>query len=505
MRLHHGDMINESGARLSGLTASQAASTTLPSMRLAEQSERCGQVSSLHWRLGLAAADLLIGLGAMMLASVARFGVSNPTGPGPLYSLLILAVPPGWVIILAACGTYNRHRLSTGGAEFGRVGNAGLWLLAALVGGSYLGHADISRQVVAVGWVEITAGSLAVHLLGRSLLHRRLRGGAALGQVLVVGSQREATGLAAHIRRLPGSGLRVAANLVGDRGRRQGETPGTERVAEILTAARRVGADTIAIGASALNGEELRRLSWDLEGTGIELLVASGAPELAGPRLLTHRVGGLPLVHVREAAFSGPGLFMKEVVDRTTALCAGVLLSPLLLGCIIAVRMSGPGPIFFRQPRVGRHGRSFQVIKLRTMHPGAECRQAELAALNESDGVLFKMRLDPRVTRVGRVLRRFSFDELPQLWNVLRGEMSLVGPRPPLATEVEKYPADLRRRRLLVKPGITGLWQVGGRADLSWEDAVRLDLQYVDNWSVRLDLLIMWQTLQVVVNGRGAY
>jgi exopolysaccharide biosynthesis polyprenyl glycosylphosphotransferase len=498
-------MISEGGASLSGMGPGLAATAIAPSMRLGEESERCGQVSSLRWRLGLTTADLLIGLGAMVLASVARFGVSDPSGPGVLYTILIFTVPPAWVIILAACGAYNRHRLSTGSAEFSRVANAGLWLLAALVGGSYLGHADISRQVVAVGWVEITAGSLGVHVLGRFLLHRRLRAGAALGQVLVVGSQLEVTGLGAHIRRLPGCGLRVAANLVGDRGRRQGETPGSDRVAEILGAARRVGADTVAIGASALNGEELRRLSWDLEGTGIQLLVASGAPELAGPRLLIHPVGGLPLVYVREAAFSGPGWFMKEVVDRTTALCSGVLLMPLLLGCMVAVRLSGPGPIFFEQPRVGRHGRPFRVIKLRTMHPGAERRQAELAALNEADGLLFKIRRDPRVTKAGRFLRRFSLDELPQLWNVLKGEMSVVGPRPPLASEVDGYPADLRRRRLLVKPGITGLWQVNGRADLPWEDSVRLDLQYVDNWSVRLDLLIMWKTLQVVLNGRGAY
>jgi exopolysaccharide biosynthesis polyprenyl glycosylphosphotransferase len=274
----------------------------------------------------------------------------------------------------------------------------------------------------------------------------------------------------------------------------------------VIEAARRAQADTVAVSASAMmTGSDLRRLSWSLEGTGIRLLVAPGVTELAGPRLLVHPVGGLPLLHVKEAEFTGANWVFKGVIDRVGATLLSIALAPLFAIIAIAVRVSSPGPVLFRQHRVGLHGREFTLLKFRTMYAGSDQLQNELLDLNEHEGVLFKMRRDPRVTPVGRLLRRYSLDELPQIWNVLTGSMSLVGPRPPLPSEVDRYPGDLRRRRLLVKPGITGLWQVSGRSDLSWEETVRLDLQYVENWSVLLDTTVLWKTLLAVASGRGAY
>jgi exopolysaccharide biosynthesis polyprenyl glycosylphosphotransferase len=195
---------------------------------------------------------------------------------------------------------------------------------------------------------------------------------------------------------------------------------------------------------------------------------------------------------------------VKAMFDRVGATALLIVLSPVLLALALAVRGNSAGPVLFRQVRVGKDGREFMMYKFRTMYTDAESRLGELRHLNEGDGVLFKMREDPRVTRVGRWLRRFSLDELPQLLNVARGTMSLVGPRPPLPDEVAVYPDDLRRR-LAVKPGMTGLWQVSGRSDLSWEDAVRLDLRYVENWSLSLDLVILLRTLSAVTRGAGAY
>jgi exopolysaccharide biosynthesis polyprenyl glycosylphosphotransferase len=192
------------------------------------------------------------------------------------------------------------------------------------------------------------------------------------------------------------------------------------------------------------------------------------------------------------------------VLDRTLALLLLVLICPLLLVVAAAVKCTSRGPVFFKQHRVGRGQREFLLWKFRTMTADAEAQRARLEALNEHDGPLFKMRSDPRVTPVGRLLRRWSIDELPQLLNVVRGDMSLVGPRPPLPSEVAGYSTDVRRR-LLVKPGVTGLWQVSGRSDLSWEETVRLDLHYVENWSVAFDFLILWKTLGAVFRGRGAY
>jgi exopolysaccharide biosynthesis polyprenyl glycosylphosphotransferase len=274
---------------------------------------------------------------------------------------------------------------------------------------------------------------------------------------------------------------------------------------DVASAVRRARADTVLVlSCPELDGHALRRLAWRLERDDIDLIVASSLIDVAGDRTTIRPVDGLPMLHVEHPRLTGAGRVIKTAFDRLGAATLLLAFTPLLLAVAFAVRVGSPGPVLFRQVRVGKDGREFVMYKFRTMRTDAETRLAELRHLNEGTGVLFKLRDDPRVTPVGRWLRRFSLDELPQLLNVLSGAMSLVGPRPPLPAEVDAYPDDLRRR-LAVKPGMTGLWQVSGRSDLSWEEAVRLDLRYVENWSLSLDLVILLRTLSAVTRGAGAY
>jgi exopolysaccharide biosynthesis polyprenyl glycosylphosphotransferase len=264
-------------------------------------------------------------------------------------------------------------------------------------------------------------------------------------------------------------------------------------------------ADTVAVLACPeMNGIRLRELAWDLEKTGTDICVAPALLDVAGPRTTIRPVAGLPLLHVDHPELDGGKKVIKEAFDKALALTGVILLAPVFAIIALAIKFADHGPVFFKQVRVGKDGHTFTVWKFRTMVVDAEKRKAELTAHNEAAGALFKMRRDPRVTRPGAWLRRYSLDELPQLFNVLFGDMSLVGPRPALPVEAAKY-GDHMRRRLVVKPGMTGLWQINGRSDLPWDEAVRLDLRYVENWSFILDLQILWKTLSAVMGGYGAY
>lgn len=267
----------------------------------------------------------------------------------------------------------------------------------------------------------------------------------------------------------------------------------------------RTGADAVVLTAwSDISSEQLRRISWELEGSGVQMLVVPRLSGVAAPRLHLRTVAHVPLVVVAEPEFTGLRRVAKGGFDRLLAAALLVVAAPVMLAAALAVRWGSRGPILFRQERVGVRGEPFVMHKFRSMYLDAEQRVAALAGRNESEGPLFKIKADPRVTPVGRFLRRYSLDELPQLLDVLLGRMSLVGPRPPLHREVAQYESDVRRR-LRVKPGVTGLWQVSGRSDLSWEEAVRLDLHYVENWSLGLDLSILARTVRAVLASRGAY
>jgi exopolysaccharide biosynthesis polyprenyl glycosylphosphotransferase len=236
----------------------------------------------------------------------------------------------------------------------------------------------------------------------------------------------------------------------------------------------------------------------------VEILVHPGLVEVAGPRMHIRPHVGLPLLHVEQPHFTGWRRFVKRATDVLLTGIGLIIISPLMAAIALAIKINDGGPVIFRQTRVGLDGSTFTMYKFRSMHLDAEARIAELRAQNPEMGVLFKLQNDPRITTVGKFLRKFSLDELPQLFNVLRGSMSLVGPRPPLPAEVDSY-EDHTRRRLLVTPGLTGLWQVSGRSLLSWEESVRLDLRYVENWTLTLDLLIMWKTFYAVLAKRGAF
>jgi exopolysaccharide biosynthesis polyprenyl glycosylphosphotransferase len=315
--------------------------------------------------------------------------------------------------------------------------------------------------------------------------------------------------LAQQIRRDPGTGFEiVGACLPGMGGEAtvdEGCVPVLGPLSAVVDAIDASGADTVMVTSGpGVTGAALRRLGWALEGKGVDLVVAPALTEVSGPRISMRPVAGLPMLHLDEPEIDGHRHLLKQVIERASAAVLLVLLLPALAIIALAVRLTSRGPALFRQTRVGVRGKEFTLFKFRSMDEDAEEWLPSLAEHNEFDGPMFKIRRDPRVTPIGRFIRRWSLDELPQLWNVVRGDMALIGPRPPLPHEVSQYAEDVRRR-LLVRPGLTGLWQVSGRSNLSWEETVRLDLSYVENWSLALDLQILWRTVWAVLRGRGAY
>ncbi len=285
-----------------------------------------------------------------------------------------------------------------------------------------------------------------------------------------------------------------------------GHTYPTVRGADkVPRAAEALSADTIIVAGQPVGDPTyIKRLAWELEGTAAELVLSSRIADVAGPRMSLRPVEGMPLIHVRIPSFEGGAHLVKRALDVVVAGIALTLFAPIAFVIAMAIKLDDPGPAFFHQERVGRDGRTFKMVKFRSMRVNAEAELAKLLEANEGAGPLFKLKEDPRVTRIGSFLRRYSLDEVPQFWNVLRGDMSVVGPRPPLPSEVTAYDGTVFRR-LYIKPGITGPWQVGGRSDLSWEESVRLDLRYVENWSVLSDIVLMWRTVKVMIKPEGAY
>jgi exopolysaccharide biosynthesis polyprenyl glycosylphosphotransferase len=281
-----------------------------------------------------------------------------------------------------------------------------------------------------------------------------------------------------------------------------GHAPDAKAIVEAID---ECNADAVAVSAGVqLHPQTLRHLGWELASRNIGLIMAPALTDIAGPRIHTQQVAGLPLIHVTTPTLEGGQRVAKRLFDILSSSVLIVLFLPIMAIIALLIKLDDRGPVLFRQNRVGIEGTSFKMLKFRSMSIDAEERLESLQHKSEGSGLLFKMKNDPRVTPVGRWLRKLSLDELPQLFNVLTGSMSLVGPRPPLPTEVEAYEHDVRRR-LLVKPGLTGLWQVSGRSNLSWQDSVRLDLYYVENWSMAGDLLILMKTFRAVFKGAGAY
>jgi exopolysaccharide biosynthesis polyprenyl glycosylphosphotransferase len=469
-----------------------------------ERSEQAGPAVAVRvaWTttyLRMAAAlDCICALVAGLVALEVRF--DSEAGVPVQYFVLTVALPFFWLGSVALAGGYDSRFVGVGSDEFRKVINAGVSLTAAIAIVSYAAKFSLARGYVVLALPCAVVLDLIARYWLRKRLHRRWRGGRYMRRTVAVGHAGPVEDLVALLRRDSHHGLAVVAACVAS-AEHQGEVAdipicgGLDSVASVVT---RFNADTVAVLACPeMDGVRLRELAWDLEKTGTEMCVASALLDVAGPRTTIRPVAGLPLLHVDHVELTGAKQVTKGIFDRICAAVALAVLAPLFTVIALAIKISDKGPIFFRQTRIGKDGHTFTLWKFRTMVVDAEARKAELLQQNDGDGRLFKMRRDPRVTRAGGWLRRWSLDELPQLLNVLIGNMSLVGPRPALPDEVAAYGGHMRRR-LVVKPGITGLWQVSGRSDLSWDEAERLDVRYVENWSLALDLQILWKTLSAV-------
>lgn len=424
------------------------------------------------------------------------------------YLALAIAGLPIWLGVLTLNHAYDRSILGSSADEYRNVVRGVFVAFTFICAAAFMGGMPISRGLFAVFFPLLLVFSLAGRLVVRKRLHHRRAKGQALRQVVLVSRAPSAANVADHFDRSPHVGYKVVgAYLYPEEGSEDAAAtfPVLGTPDDLLD-----DLDDLAIDAVALSGghlfetESLRSLAWKLHDTGIQLLMAPDLAEIAGPRIVSRPAAGLPLLLVDEPHISGWAQALKSMVERTTALVACIVLSPVFAVIAVAIKATSRGPVLFRQTRVARKGEEFSMLKFRSMVDGAEDMLDDLTDHNQHDGVLFKIREDPRITRVGHFLRKFSLDELPQFWNVVRGDMALVGPRPPLPTEVQRYQS-ATRRRLMVKPGITGLWQVSGRSDLSWEETVRLDLYYVENWSPLLDAIILAKTVKAVLAGRGAY
>jgi exopolysaccharide biosynthesis polyprenyl glycosylphosphotransferase len=419
-------------------------------------------------------------------------------------SLLLIAC---WLLLLRISETRDPRVVGSGTLEYKRVSDSTLSLFGLFAIVAYLGKIELGRGYL------LTALPIGLFLLllsrwlWRQWLHKKRRGGEYVSRALVIGSRAKVEHVVRSIRTERAAGLMVVGVLI-PRGKAGEVFAGAEVLGDLQHVDRALGAadiETIVLTDSDdLPHSAVRALSWDLEASGVSLIVVPSLTDVAGPRIHTRPVSGLPLIHVEFPTFTGRRQAMKRAFDIVTAFFSLFVLTPFYIVIALAILFSSGAPVIFRQDRVGLNGRVFRMMKFRTMSVDAETQLESLLDRSEGSGVLFKLRDDPRVTKVGRILRRYSLDELPQLVNILKGDMSLVGPRPPLATEVAKYD-DVTRRRLLVKPGLTGLWQVSGRSNLSWEDSVRLDLYYVENWSLTGDLIILYRTVRSVLTADGAY
>ena len=414
-----------------------------------------------RYRRAALAADLGAGVIGGSLALVARFGAQINVG----YFLVGALLPIAWLACVALQRGYETRYFGTGPEEFRSIIRAAVALTAVVAITSYATKSEVARGFVVLA-VPMTC--LAA-MTGRWVLHRSISwrrfAGRCMRRVLVVGRNDQVSTLRRHLEERPADGYVVVASCLprGD----AFQEPELELLGrtemDILAAVDKYDVDVVAVAADPeLAGYTLRKLSWALEQRGVELIVSPGIVEVAGPRISIRPVAGLSLLHLERPSVSGGPHLLKSIFDRVVGCLLLLAIAPILLVTAVLVKLTSRGP------------------------------------------VLFKLRDDPRVTKVGKYLRRFSIDELPQLVNVLRGDMSLVGPRPPLPAEVAQYAID-DARRMLVKPGLTGLWQVSGRSDLTWEESMRLDLRYADNWSIALDLLILWKTARAVLGSDGAY
>jgi exopolysaccharide biosynthesis polyprenyl glycosylphosphotransferase len=474
-------------------------------------------VWSRRYLMLVAGADALVGgIAAAVPASISDTLSGQPNAVLQL-ALVGLIV---WPAAIAMCRGYRRHRIGIGLDEPGAVIRAGMVVVVAgalpagfmAVPTATINTADVLTlyallKLVATGIPFAVVLSLLVRFFARRILQLLQRHGRSLRHVVVAGSFGAAQQLSELIQREPDTGMKVIGLCLPSFQLPRPVVAGVPvlgRLDQVPEVVRTMGCDAVAVTSDdATRYSYLRQLAWSLEGTGVELLVDPGLVEVAGPRMHIRPLMGFPLLHVEEPHFTGWRRLVKRGTDLVLTSVGLVIISPLMLAIAAVVKLQDGGPVIFRQARIGRDSKPFTMLKFRSMVVDAEDRKLDLMANNEGKGGLFKLSDDPRVTPFGRFLRAFSLDELPQLFNVLAGTMSLVGPRPHLASELAQMPSEASRRSL-VTPGLTGLWQVSGRSDLEGDDAVQLDLRYVENWSLTLDLQILWKTIFAVLAKRGA-
>ncbi|WP_265522581.1 sugar transferase [Oerskovia flava] len=456
------------------------------------------------------AAAVLVAVG---LAYVLRFGeLSNQ----PLYSdigigyvVLTVLIAGGWMLALTLQKSRDTRIIGSGPTEYQRVFDASWKLFAILTILAFATGTQVARGYLLFAFPVGLAGIFLGRYCWRQWLHAQRAHGRYKSAVLAIGYRDQAERLIRDLNDRDESGYQVVGVCIPTGQFAEGETVlGVPILGDLHQAgsiAAQVNADSVAVsGSGTITADVVRRLGWELEPRGVDLMLTAELADVAGPRITITPAETVALLHVDAPRFTGPKFVVKSVTDWLGAALLTIVLLPMLLGVAVAVAVTSRGPVFYTQDRVGRNGKTFPMYKFRSMRVGADAEVVKLEEQSDGAGPLFKMRNDPRVTPLGRILRRYSIDELPQILNVLRGDMSLVGPRPPLPREVSAYEQRMRRR-LLVKPGLTGLWQVGGRSDLSWEQSVRLDVYYVENWTVFGDFLILARTARAVLSGSGAY
>ncbi len=475
-----------------------------------------------HQRQRLIVGMLLFGdatalLAATLLAEYVRFrSLNSNVGIAQLmgdvsYTGISFVVVALWLAVIALSGLYDLERLFWGTGEFRRVIEAlGIGVVVFIMVTYALKTPGLSRGWTLLAFtfaaVFISAERLAVRILLRSLRYR----GRMLRRTLIVGCNQEALDnvrlLESNLQNglIPVGYVLPSHDLVPDMDCCSGRLPclGVARDVNSIVAAQ--GIDTVIITASSFSQQALAGILGDLRGLSVSIHLSTGLSEVLTSRMLVREFAGVPLITVRSVTFSPAQRRTKRAFDLVVAGAALLIGLPVWLLLVAAIKLDSRGPVLYTQQRVGKDGQLFGMYKFRSMCVDADARLEELRAANEATGPLFKIKDDPRVTRVGKWMRKFSIDEFPQLINVMNGEMSLVGPRPPLPNETSEY-TDYHWRRMEVPPGMTGLWQVSGRSALTFDEMVRLDLFYIENWTVAFDTALLFRTVPAVLFADGAY
>ena len=454
------------------------------------------------------AADAMAISAALFIASIVRFEILPGTPAAKVdYAILTGLATPVWVLLFWMYGLYEPRQVLSPFNEFKQTFHAVVAGIVVIFLADSIFNLEIARGWALIALVAALAVVGAERVIVRKTLHFMRRRGSDTRVTIVLGANQEAQTMVRTLERETWLGYRIVGYVddlapVGQEVTTGRPVLGT--TAQLTSLVEAHGATLVLVASTAFDAHKLSRLFWELQDLDVDLQITSGTIDLVASRMIIQSVAGVPLLYVRRTGITGIQRALKRSMDLAGSLGGLLLLSPLLVAIAAWIRLDSPGCVFFKQTRVGRDGKQFQVWKFRTMITNAEDRRPELEHLSEGPGLLFKLKEDPRITRAGKLLRRYSLDELPQPFNVLSGEMSLVGPRPALVSEAEQYD-DWVANRLKIKPGMTGLWQVSGRTETSFSDYIRFDLFYIQNWSLSLDLWILWRTLRAVMEGEGAH